>query len=240
MNAGSAAAQGTTPFKLGTFQASGREFLGLVLSETRVLDIAQANAAFESRNRSAPKLFVPTDMKQLIASYDSGLGTRLGQIAAVEVSAGAAPYAYTVANLRILPPVRPAVILNGGANYPEHLAGIQARDAAVGASQDQTAPAAAAPPRPTPVAPSAAQSAPGIWERSAGDTRPDNPYLFLKSPSVVVGGNDDVVVPRGREQIDFECEFAIVIGKPAKNLTVANAADYIFGYTIEFDVSDRG
>jgi 2-keto-4-pentenoate hydratase/2-oxohepta-3-ene-1,7-dioic acid hydratase in catechol pathway len=79
----------------------------------------------------------------------------------------------------------------------------------------------------------------GLWERDPTDTRPDNPYLFLKSPSVVVGANDDVVVPRGRDEIDWECEFAVVVGRPAKNVTVAEAPDYIFGYTIEFDVSDR-
>jgi 2-keto-4-pentenoate hydratase/2-oxohepta-3-ene-1,7-dioic acid hydratase in catechol pathway len=95
-------------------------------------------------------------------------------------------------------------------------------------------PPAGGPPR------ASAQSAPGIWERAAGDTRPDNPYLFLKSPTTVVGARDDVIVPRGREQIDWECEFAVVVGKPAKNVPVASAADYVFGYSIEFDVSDRG
>ena len=76
----------------------------------------------------------------------------------------------------------------------------------------------------------AAVSAPGIWERKPGDTR-DNPYLFLKSPTVIIGANDPIVIPRGRVQIDFECEFATVIGKPAKYVPVDKAADYIFGYT---------
>ena len=47
-------------------------------------------------------------------------------------------------------------------------------------------------------------------------------------------------MPRGRTNIDFECEFNVVIGKPAKYVPVANAADYIFGYTVQIDVSDRG
>ena len=85
----------------------------------------------------------------------------------------------------------------------------------------------------------AAQSAPGIWERRAGDTR-DNPYLFQKSPTVLIGNDDSIVVPRGRTNIDFECEFTVVIGKRAKYVPVANAADYIFGYTAHHDVSDRG
>ena len=232
--AGPALAQGTTPFKLGTFQQGGREFLGLVLNDTKVVDIAQANVAYQRRNAKAPKVTFPADMKQLIAGYDAGLGSRLAQIATAEVAAAAAPYAHAVDGVKILPPVRPAVILNGGANYPEHLAGIQARNAAV-AGAGQGAPAGAAPP-----APPASKSMPGIWTRPPGDARPDNPYLFLKSPAVVVGANDDVVVPRGREQIDFECEFAVVIGKRSRSVAVADAADHIFGYTIEFDVSDRG
>ena len=54
---------------------------------------------------------------------------------------------------------------------------------------------------------------PDCGKAAAHDARPDNPYLFLKSPSVMVGANDDVVVPRGREQIDWECEFAVVVGQ---------------------------
>ena len=73
----------------------------------------------------------------------------------------------------------------------------------------------------------------------AGDTR-DNPYLFQKSPTVLIGNNDSIVVPRGRTNIDFECEFTAVIGKRAKYVPIANAADYIFGYTAHHDVSDRG
>ncbi|MBI2189718.1 MAG: fumarylacetoacetate hydrolase family protein, partial [Acidobacteria bacterium] len=86
----------------------------------------------------------------------------------------------------------------------------------------------------------AAASAPGLWERPANDPRPENPYLFLKSPSIIIGATDNIVMPRGRTQIDFECEFAAVIGKPARYVPIANAADYIFGYTAHHDVSDRG
>jgi len=55
----------------------------------------------------------------------------------------------------------------------------------------------------------------------------------------MVGANDDVVVPRGRDELDWECEFAVVVGRPAKYVSVADAPNYIFGYSIEFDVSDR-
>jgi 2-keto-4-pentenoate hydratase/2-oxohepta-3-ene-1,7-dioic acid hydratase in catechol pathway len=232
-----ASAQPATPFKLGAFETGGRAFVGMVVDgDTRVLDIGPANAAFQRRNPKAARIAAPADMKQLIARYGDGLGARLKAIAAAEKGA-AAPYAYKLSALKILPPVRPAVILNAGANYSEHARGIVEQEARAAGSPPPSGPSAGPPGAGRPPA---STSAPGLWTRPPGETRQDNPYLFLKSPTVVVGANDDVVIPRGRTQIDWECEFATVVGKPAKNVPVAQAADYIFGYTIEFDVSDRG
>jgi 2-keto-4-pentenoate hydratase/2-oxohepta-3-ene-1,7-dioic acid hydratase in catechol pathway len=226
---------GDVPFKLGTFERGGRTFLGLVLRDTQVIDIAPANAAFEKSNASAPRLNLPTDMKQLIVRYDAEWKQRLGAIAKTASSGGSAPaYAFAVNTVRILPPVRPSVQLNAAVNYVEHEQGIAANQARAGGARG----AVPAPGRGSAPA-SAATSAPGIWERKAGDTR-GNPYLFQKSPTVVIGTNDPIVVPRGRTDIDFECEFAVVIGKSAKYVPLANTSDYIFGYTAHHDVSDRG
>jgi 2-keto-4-pentenoate hydratase/2-oxohepta-3-ene-1,7-dioic acid hydratase in catechol pathway len=241
-----AAEQDPTPFKLGTFRTQGREFLGLVLQDTRVIDIAAANKAFERTHRQLPKVHPPADMKELISRYDEDVGPRLRQLAAAAAASGSATNVFAIGSLDVLPPVQPAVILNAGANYPEHAQGIvaqAARAAAAAASGNAGAPAndASAPAgAPGGGAPrQAAVSKPGLWERAADDPRPDNPYLFLKSPSVMVGANDDVVVPRGRDEIDWECEFAVVIGKAAKDVPVADAPNHVFGYSIEFDVSDR-
>jgi 2,4-didehydro-3-deoxy-L-rhamnonate hydrolase len=214
------------PFKVGTFEREGgRAFVGLVLQDTQVADISQANAAFESSNGSARKLTAPADMTELIARYDAEWKERLGAIARDVSAAKSRPaYVFALDTLKMRPPVRPALILNAGGNYVEHSEGIAAQQKRQGQA---------------PQAPSEARSAPGIWERPAGDTR-DNPYLFLKSPTVVSGPTDPIVIPRGRTNIDFECEFAVVIGRPAKYVPIANAQDYIFGYTAEIDVSDRG
>ena len=246
-----AAAASATPFKLGTFEENGREFVGLVLQDSRVVDIGAANAAYEKRNSKASRIHLPADMKTLIARYESDVGARLRELASINATAQA-PFVHPLTGLKILPPVRPAVILNAGANYPEHAQGIIEQAARAAASQGATAGQASLPtpgdgqsggaPR-TPTGAGGRPSvgtAPGLWEHPATDTRPDNPYLFLKSPSVVVGADDDVIVPRGREEIDWECEFAVVVGRPAKNVAVADAGNYIFGYSIEFDVSDRG
>jgi 2-keto-4-pentenoate hydratase/2-oxohepta-3-ene-1,7-dioic acid hydratase in catechol pathway len=213
------------PYKLGTFERNGQAFSGLVLRDSQVVDIAQANAAFERGNPSAATLANPVDMTDLIARYEEGWQDRLAGIArSVSALDDAPAYAYALDTLTTLPPIRPALILNAGGNYAEHTEGIAAQQQRAGAA-------------PEPV--SQAVSVPGIWERQAGDTR-DNPYLFIKSPTVVTGANDPIVMPRGRTNIDFECEFNTVIGRRAKYVPTESAADYIFGYTIQMDVSDRG
>ena len=146
-----------------------------MLKDTQVVDVGPANAAFEAGNASAPKLAAPADMKALIARYDSDWKARLASIAKDVSAATTAPsYAYAIDTLKVLPPVRPSLILNAGGNYTEHSAGI--------AAQQQRAGAAPAPA-------SKAVAAPGIWERKPDDTR-DNPYLFQKSPTVVIGAAD--------------------------------------------------
>ena len=242
-----AADQSAAPFKLGTFKEHGRQFVGIVLQDKQVVDIAAANKAFERTHRQLPKVRPPADMKELITRYEAEVGPRLRELAAAVAGAASAPYVYAIGSLDILPPVQPAVILNAGANYPEHAQGIVAEAARAAAAAGGAAPNAGPPgaeasapggPRGAPPR-QVAVAKPGLWERTADDPRPDNPYLFLKSPSVMVGANDDVIVPKGREEIDWECEFAVVIGRPAKDVPVADAPAYVFGYSIEFDVSDR-
>jgi 2-keto-4-pentenoate hydratase/2-oxohepta-3-ene-1,7-dioic acid hydratase in catechol pathway len=237
---GSAAESKTVAFKLGTFQTQGRQYVGLVLRDTVVIDVAAANAQYERTHASASKVRFPADLKDIIARYDSELAPRLRLLAAENDAVQSAAYIHRIDAVKILPPVRPAIILNAGANYPEHAAGIVQENTRAAQAGGGGPGGPAGPPGPGGPPRAASQSAPGIWERPSGDTRPDNPYLFLKSPTTVVGARDDVIIPRGREQIDWECEFAVVVGKTAKNVSVASAADHIFGYSIEFDVSDRG
>jgi 2,4-diketo-3-deoxy-L-fuconate hydrolase len=67
------------------------------------------------------------------------------------------------------------------------------------------------------------------------------PYLFFKpGRGAVVGNGENVVIPWGRDQIDWEVELGIVIGRTAKYVDATNAQDVVFGYTVHIDVSDRG
>ncbi len=70
---------------------------------------------------------------------------------------------------------------------------------------------------------------------------PQYPVLFMKSPGAVQNPGDDIVLPRHltSDEVDYECELAVVIGKACKNVSRANALDYVLGYTCANDVSAR-
>ena len=66
------------------------------------------------------------------------------------------------------------------------------------------------------------------------------PYLFMKPPTTTIIGHQDFIkIPAGHDMIDWEIEFATIIGKPAHNVTAEEAPAYIFGYTIVLDISNR-
>ena len=72
-----------------------------------------------------------------------------------------------------------------------------------------------------------------------GAAIPKHPILFFKANSAIVGPNDDVVMPRGSTQTDWEVELGVVIGKTAKYVTKEDALDHVAGYCIVNDVSER-
>ncbi|GGG10660.1 2-hydroxyhepta-2,4-diene-1,7-dioate isomerase [Rhizobium wenxiniae] len=72
-----------------------------------------------------------------------------------------------------------------------------------------------------------------------GATVPPEPIIFMKASSAIVGPNDNVTIPRGSEKTDWEVELAVVIGKTAKYVSEAEALDYVAGYCVTNDVSER-
>jgi 2-keto-4-pentenoate hydratase/2-oxohepta-3-ene-1,7-dioic acid hydratase in catechol pathway len=72
-----------------------------------------------------------------------------------------------------------------------------------------------------------------------GATVPSEPIIFMKASSAIVGPDDDVLIPRGSEKTDWEVELAVVIGKTAKYVSEADALDYVAGYAVAHDVSER-
>ena len=72
-----------------------------------------------------------------------------------------------------------------------------------------------------------------------GAKPPEFPVVFNKSVHSIVGPNDNVIIPFNSKKLDHEVEIAIVIGKKAKNVIEKDAQDYVFGYCICNDISER-
>jgi 2-keto-4-pentenoate hydratase/2-oxohepta-3-ene-1,7-dioic acid hydratase in catechol pathway len=72
-----------------------------------------------------------------------------------------------------------------------------------------------------------------------GASLPDEPVIFIKPHTTVIGPNDNIVKPSFVKKLDYEAELAVVIGKKAKNVSASEARSCIFGYTILNDVSAR-
>ena len=211
-------AQEVVPFKLGTFADGGDNYLGLVLDDQLVVDIAAANQALDGA-----KPPIPGTMTGLITEYD-GLRDRLHQIARAASAMPSAAYVKDVSDITIRPPMRPHVIYNAASNYDLHAAEMARRN-------NPQADLEPLPPAPGSIT--------GIWERESDDIR-QNPYMFLKLPNTIIADGEAIRVPPERPNLDWECELAVVIGRTASRVSVADAEDYIFGYTLENDVSDRG
>ena len=72
-----------------------------------------------------------------------------------------------------------------------------------------------------------------------GATVPPEPILFMKASSAIVGPNDNIEIPRGSVSTDWEVELGVVIGKTAKYVSEEVALDYVAGYCLCNDVSER-
>lgn len=75
--------------------------------------------------------------------------------------------------------------------------------------------------------------------KETGVTPPAEPVVFMKSSSAWCGPNDNLVIPKGSEKTDWEVELAVVIGKKAQCVSESDATDYIAGYALHNDYSER-
>jgi 2-keto-4-pentenoate hydratase/2-oxohepta-3-ene-1,7-dioic acid hydratase in catechol pathway len=200
-----------TPFKLATFEAAGKVRVGLVLG-TRILDIEAANAVVVQAIdlRGGPAM--PRDMRTLIENYET-VAPSLYRIANYfkDLKTDGASFAFDVARTAIKAPIKyPYNLLAVAANYKLHAGEMFPP----GSPQQKAA--------------------------NEADQDKEDPVFFAKSPrSCIIDPDESYAIPPGRN-IDWEGELAIVIGKPAFKVTEAQAHDYVFGYSILYDLSDRG
>jgi 2-keto-4-pentenoate hydratase/2-oxohepta-3-ene-1,7-dioic acid hydratase in catechol pathway len=76
--------------------------------------------------------------------------------------------------------------------------------------------------------------------QEVGMVFPPEPVVFMKATTCINGPNDKVVVPRDSTKLDWECELGVVIGKKAQYVAEEKALDYVAGYCIVNDISERG
>ena len=208
------AAKSAESFKVGTFRIGNTRTIGIVLRDSLVVDLVQANAAME-KSRSFPARVMPSDMVDLIADYDNGLKGRLYAIVNELVQSKALeskrpPYVRELSQVQTLAPIpRPRQIMMTAVNFYSHIA----------------------------------ESSPPEVRAKAIAARKANrgvPYMFLKAPSSVIGTGETILIPYGRTELDWEVELATVIGRPARYVAAPKAQEYVFGYTVMLDISDRG
>lgn len=72
-----------------------------------------------------------------------------------------------------------------------------------------------------------------------GAKPPKEPVLFFKSTSAIVGPNDDAIIPKNSQKMDWEVELAVVIGKKASYVSEENAMEHVAGYVLHNDYSER-
>ena len=210
------AMESAEPFKVGTFQIDGEAVVGLVLRDSLIVDIGAANTELEL-DSIYPRLAMPADMLELIGQYEYGLKYRLYEIvndlvAGNRLSGGArAAYVHNVDDVRILAPILyPSKLMNAAVNFYTH--------ACEGCTEEEL--------------------------KARTRERQENrgvPYLFLKpTRGAIIGSGEDIVMPYGRDRIEWEVEMAIVFGRTGKYISASRAYDHVFGYMVAMDVSDRG
>ena len=200
------------PFKVGTFEIRKLPTVALVLRDSLIVDIEAANRAVPASTKVTP----PRDMIDLIERYDSGVKTRFYEIvnylAANNRLTSARPdYVHDLKSVRTLAPILyPSKTLNAAVNFYSHI------DEA-GTPEEQAA-----------------------ARRKRREQR-GVPYLFLKpGRGAVIGNGENIVIPWGRDRIDWEVELGAVISRTARYVDANNAPDHVFGYMVTIDVSDRG
>ena len=172
---------------------------------------------------------LPNEMRALIEAYDTA-APRLYQIANhfQDGADSSLPFVHAADGVTITAPIKyPWNVLAAAANYKAHAEGM-----AGGRDDDEAEPEAGG------------RGGRGGFDPSRVaeiDPARDAPVMFAKSPrSGIIGTGEPYYVPPGRERIDWEGEMAVVIGKPAYLVSAEESLDYVFGYSIMYDVSDRG
>ena len=211
------AMESVVPFKVGTFAINDVPTVGLVLQDDQlIIDLAAANRAMELRPQYSA-ITMPKDMLGLIEQYGYGLKFRIYEVVNwlteenLLRGSDRPSYVHPVGSVDIMAPIQyPSKLMNAAVNFYTH--------ACEGCNADEQA----------------------ARNRERRESR-GVPYLFLKpTRGAIIGDGDDIIMPFGRDRIEWEVEMAIVFGRTGKYISANRAYDHVFGYMVAMDISDRG
>ncbi|MFC4505177.1 MULTISPECIES: fumarylacetoacetate hydrolase family protein [Streptomyces] len=159
--------------------------------------------------------WAPADVRAVVERWEENLP--LLHTLAEDDALGRQP----LADLRVHAPIEPRQIFQSGANYRQHVIDLEV--------------AHRSPDDPRTVEEARAEIATAMDRRAAEDL----PYVFIGLPTTIAGPYDDVVLPSWAAKPDWELELAAVIARPAHRVPVEEALEYVAGYTIANDLTDR-
>ncbi|MFJ6855096.1 fumarylacetoacetate hydrolase family protein [Streptomyces sp. NPDC091271] len=137
------------------------------------------------------------------------------------LSGGSGSGSRPLEGFRVHAPVEPRQVFQSGANYRQHVIDLHVAHRAPDDDRSEEERRA---------------EAAEIMDRRAAE---DLPYVFIGLPSAITGPYDDVVLPSWAGKPDWELELAVVIGRPAHQVSVEDALSHVAGYTIANDLTDR-
>ena len=211
------AMESVEPFKVGTFAINDVPTVGLVmLDDQLIVELAAANRAMELLPQYS-QISMPEDMLGLIEQYEYGLKFRIYEVVNWLVDQNLLSgndrrsFVHPVDSVDVMAPIQyPSKLMNAAVNFYTH--------ACEGCNDDEF--------------------------QARLRQRQENrgvPYLFLKpTRGAIIGDGDDIIMPFGRDRIEWEVEMAIVFGRTGKYISADRAYDYVFGYMVAMDISDRG
>jgi acylpyruvate hydrolase len=190
----------------------GARFLAAVIGEDAFIDLCAIDAFLDKNGKEG----IPNDLVQLISQSDRyfSRARKAIEFAAEEASLDeriGGKAVWKRAELRFLPAIpRPGKILHTSVNFSAHK-----KEVASGFQGD-------------------------IWKaQDWGSFHYQHPTGFLQAPSSAVGTDEEVIIPAFTEQLDYEIELAIVIGRKAKRVSKEDALNYVAGYCVFNDMSAR-
>jgi 2-keto-4-pentenoate hydratase/2-oxohepta-3-ene-1,7-dioic acid hydratase in catechol pathway len=216
-------AQTAERFGLGIFGYQNRTFVGVVMRyPTEPQQMGGFVVELPAAARAANVTGIPADLLSIMDQWGA-VGPKIKQIVAKvgpTLERNRPAYVHDYKAVDAQRPFVPRLAFYGFSNY-------------------RPVPGTPPPAQPREIPP----SMPGLWERAANDTRPQNPRLFLipNTPEVFIGDGEPIINWHAdqRKDYEYECELLGIVGRPMRRVPVDQVKNYMFGYTNTNDISDR-